>query len=307
MKKPSIAIAYQNFVESFIKNHVADSKHHVVKIETILNLFHLRTNNNYLDKSDSQIIFEGLISCLGGKKLKDKDKVKGIQSNYNQILVPGYTAPVTLTDFCKLNNFAIKTFYRELALLKRYYNAVLCFTLEYKTIEIDPQYKFTKLWDLIEKDRLTYNFIYHIINNNNFLIEFEEEHKVINEVILETDQENIIKSAIENNSSELKIIEGPFTDIDDFDQEVLSYFETYKMFQQKYLLMQEKWEQENFIKIVSKNDPIIDFFLNHINDTLENDFFDKKLNDSLYIIILYEFYRNKYFIITIIILTISRS
>jgi len=52
----------------------------------------------------------------------------------------------------------------------------------------------------------------------------------------------------------------------------------------------------DWIKIVSKNDPIIDFFLNHINDTLENDFFDKKLNDSLYIIILYEFYRNKYFL-----------
>ena len=79
----------------------------------------------------------------------------------------------------------------------------------------------------------------------------------MNEVILETDQEKIIKSAIENNSSELKIIEGPFTDIDDFDQEVLSYFETYKMFQQKYLLMQEKWEQENFIKIVTKNGKLI--------------------------------------------------
>ena len=130
MEKPSTAIAYQNFVESFIKNHIADSKHHIVKIETILNLLHLRTNNDYLDKSDSQIILEGLISCIGGKKLKDKDKVKGIQSNYNQILVPGYAAPLTLTDFCKLNDFAIKKLYRELALLKRYYNAALCFILK---------------------------------------------------------------------------------------------------------------------------------------------------------------------------------
>jgi hypothetical protein len=118
-----------------------------------------------------------------------------------------------------------------------------------KTIEIDPQYKFTKLWDLMEKDKLTYDFIYHIINNNKFLIEFEEEHKLINEDILETDQENIIKSAIENNSSELKIIDGPFTNIDNFDQEACSYFETHKSFQQNYLDLQEAWEQENFKKV----------------------------------------------------------
>jgi hypothetical protein len=121
--------------------------------------------------------------------------------------------------------------------------------LEYKTIEIDPQYKFTKLWDLMEKDKLTYEFLYQVTNNNAYLTSFEKDHRLINEDILEKDQENTIKSAIENNLSELKIIDGPFTNFENFDQEVCSYFETHKSFQQKYLELQEAWEQENFKKV----------------------------------------------------------
>ena len=55
----------------------------------MLILIHLRTSDDYLGKgfkNKSQIMFEGLISCLGGKRLEDKHKIKGINSNYNQIL-----------------------------------------------------------------------------------------------------------------------------------------------------------------------------------------------------------------------------
>ena len=79
MEEKSTAIAYQNFVESFIKNHVAKLKHRMVKIETILNLLHLRTSDEYLGngyKHESQIMMEGLISCLGGNLLENKDKKK---------------------------------------------------------------------------------------------------------------------------------------------------------------------------------------------------------------------------------------
>ena len=137
MESSSTAIAYQNFVESYIKNHVSIQKHQIVKIETILNLLHSRTSDEYLGngfKNDSKIIFEGLISCLGGKRIENKHKIKGINSNYNQILVADKDIPVSFTEFCSLKKVNLRSFYAELQQLKRYYNAALCFSL--KTIQL---------------------------------------------------------------------------------------------------------------------------------------------------------------------------
>jgi hypothetical protein len=100
-------------------------------------------------------MLEGLISCLGDKKLEDKHKIKEINSNYNQILVDDKDIPVSLTEFCRLKKVALSSFYKELHLLKRYYNAALCFTLKNNSIEINPLYNFTNLCHLIEKNKLT--------------------------------------------------------------------------------------------------------------------------------------------------------
>ena len=46
--------------------------------------------DNYLGKdfkNESQIMFEGLISCPGGKRFEHKNKIVGMSSIYNQILV----------------------------------------------------------------------------------------------------------------------------------------------------------------------------------------------------------------------------
>ena len=50
MERSSTAIAYQNYVESFIRKHISGAQHQIVKIETIFNLLHLRTSDDYLGK-----------------------------------------------------------------------------------------------------------------------------------------------------------------------------------------------------------------------------------------------------------------
>ena len=107
MERSSTAIAYQNYVESFIKKNISERQHQIVKIETIFNLLHLRTSDDYFGKgykNESQMMLEGLISCLGGKKLEGKYKIKGKNLKNNQILTLGDDSaiPVSLTEFCRL-------------------------------------------------------------------------------------------------------------------------------------------------------------------------------------------------------------
>jgi len=47
MERSSTAIAYQNYVESFIKQHISEAQHQIVKIETIFNLLDLRISDDY--------------------------------------------------------------------------------------------------------------------------------------------------------------------------------------------------------------------------------------------------------------------
>jgi hypothetical protein len=42
------------------------------------------------------------------------------------------------------------------------------------SIEINPLYEFTNLWYLIENDKLTYDFIYQVTNDIEFLMSFEK-------------------------------------------------------------------------------------------------------------------------------------
>jgi len=259
------ASAFANYVISFRRHLISIEQHQIVIFQTILNLLHSRTSNNFMEEKDyTYTLVTCFIFSLGGKSLQTKDK--SIQNNYHQIIVNDDKPPLTLKQFCDLRGYKLNDFYTEVNRLKRYYNTALMFALENNYIPINPFFDYTNLWNLLktEGDIKVYELLYNIIilKKKNILNSYETKYNINVEALSVKENENITKDAIHDLDQNLQIIEGPFFDIENFDAKVTSYFEKQMeiftntntisirdVYEEKYLNIQEAWEKSNF-KIV---------------------------------------------------------
>jgi hypothetical protein len=237
----------QKYLESYQLKFKAMQHHELVEIETILNLLHSRLSNDklpigeYQKNSDTEVLVSTLIYMLGG------EMVDKYSNGTNKIILLGNknrTEYLSLEKFLRLKNYNRNKFYREIDKMKTLYNNALEMTIASDCIPIDREYKYKRLYKILEsnKDSNTNLLKIHDYLYDSIVLKTKKlslKTKVSDEII-------IADPSIEN------IIEGPFHDIKDFKEIIVEYFNINHRYPDELITIQDLWEKDHF-KIVKNH------------------------------------------------------